>query len=65
MTSRRLMPKAVSLADLIRARKIAADIVADYGETFLPIFQRLDKEVTDAVGEDRALERALSIAGDS
>lgn len=52
----------VSSGDLTTAYRIAANLVADHGDTYLPLFERLDLEIT-ARDERRAiLDRAAEVA---
>lgn len=49
-------------ADLLRALSIAAQIVARDGDAFLPVFLRLEQEVSALEGRDTALDRARRMA---
>jgi len=52
----------VSSSDLIAAYRAAAELVAEGGDAYLPLFERLDREVR-AREEQKALrEHALRIA---
>ena len=44
------------------AMVLAARIVALHGEIYLPIFERLDKELTAARAEATLMDRAIEIA---
>lgn len=48
-----------TLDELIKARRDAAIIVRRFGERFMPIFERLDAEVTTREKRQVALERAI------
>lgn len=52
----------IPMERLLKARLTAARIVARYGERFLPIFQRIDKEIRVRESRDKALSRALAMA---
>lgn len=54
--------KEPTLEELIKARHDAAVLVRRFGEKFLPIFQRLDDEVSAREARQAALKRALEIA---
>lgn len=41
---------------------LAARIVAKYGETYLPIFERLEDELSAARADATRLDRAIEIA---
>ncbi len=48
--------------DLRRAHEIAARLVTEYGDRFLPIFERVEREI-DALDERKdAMQRALDVA---
>ena len=51
-----------SIEELGRALKIAARVVALYGEIYLPIFNRLHAEMTKAKEDENAKALALRIA---
>lgn len=53
-----------SEADLRRALRIAARIVDEYGDAFLPIFLRLEREVAALEQRKSAVERAREISRD-
>lgn len=40
----------------------AAKVVAEYGDTYLPIFERLEKELKEAEKKQSSIDRALKIA---
>ena len=50
------------LEALKRGRQIAADLVANHGEKFLPIFQRMDDEVSKCEAYEEAFKKALNMA---
>lgn len=50
-------------ADLERALSIAAQIVARDGDAFLPVFLRMEQEVSALEGRETALDRARRLAG--
>lgn len=51
---------AINLADLKRGRDKAAFAVAHYGEQYLPIFERIEREIAD-LELGTTLARALEI----
>lgn len=59
------MSNSVSDKDLKNAFETAAKVVAKYGETYLPIFERLEREHQSRNKTKRMLERALNIAAES
>jgi len=52
----------VSFADLSAAYKVAASMVAKHGDEFLPMFERLDKEMQTRKNKDDIKARALEVA---
>jgi len=52
----------VTYTDLKAAYVQAAKVVAEYGDTYLPIFERLEKELKEAEKKQSAIGRALKIA---
>lgn len=52
----------VSLQDIIRARDKCAYIIAKYGQQYLPIFERLEKEIEIREERQGYLDKALKIA---
>jgi len=56
------MTKNVSDTDLKEAYIRAAKILALHGETYLPIFQRLEQEFNKRKEEAEILDRAIEIA---
>lgn len=56
------MSDEVSDKDLKKAFEVAAKVVAKYGETYLPIFERLEQEYQSRQETKKVLERALTIA---
>lgn len=53
---------SVSSEDLRAAYEVAAGLVAQYGEQYLPLFERLDLEIRNVRGKEEAKRRALLIA---
>lgn len=47
---------------LEEARRFIAQLIADGQTAYLPIFERLEKELEAKAGRDRLLARALSVA---
>ena len=47
---------------VMRAKIIAAKIVAAHGDSYLPLFTRLEDEVERLSKDKEAIERALEIA---
>lgn len=47
---------------VVEALKVAATIVAIHGQTYLPIFQRLERKLDDIDQGSDSLIRAMSIA---
>ncbi len=56
------MTNDVSLSDLKKAYMQSANIVAIYGERYLPIFERLEKEYENRKQKDDMLTKAISIS---
>lgn len=52
----------VSHKDLLTAYRVAAQMVADHGDKYLPLFERLDNELQALKKKDRILNRALDVA---
>ena len=52
----------ITYPDLKAAYVQAAKVVAEYGDTYLPIFERLEKELKEAEKKQSAIDRALKIA---
>lgn len=46
-----------------RALRIAAQLVARYGDAFLPAFLRVEAEIEKGQGRNAALERAIALGG--
>lgn len=59
------MSNEVSDKDLKKAFEVAAKVVAKYGETYLPIFERLEQEYQSRKETKKVLERALTIADET
>lgn len=47
--------------DLIKARKECARIIAQFGEKYLPIFERLENEIAKREYQNLLLEKAVQI----
>ena len=56
------MSDQLSLAQIKRAYHQAAKIVTLYGDKYLPIFERLEKEYHDKKDKVKTLNRAIKIA---
>jgi uncharacterized membrane protein YkoI len=56
------MSDQLSLAQIKRAYHQAAKIVARYGDKYLPIFERLEKEYQNRKDKVKTLNRAIKIA---
>ncbi|MGI1670406.1 MAG: hypothetical protein K6L74_08795 [Neptuniibacter sp.] len=56
------MSDQLSLAQIKRAYHQAAKIVARYGDKYLPIFERLEKEYQSRKDKVKTLNRAIKIA---
>ena len=56
------MTKEISFSELKKAYLQSANIVAVYGERYLPIFERLEKEYKNRKQKDDILTRAISIS---
>ena len=56
------MSDQLSLAQIKRAYHQAAEIVARYGDKYLPIFERLEKEYQNRKDKVKTLNRAIKIA---
>mgnify|MGYP001314002769 CR=1 FL=1 len=53
--------QAVSLDDLQTAYEVAAQLVVDHGDQYLPLFERLDQEVQLRQERDTLKDRALAV----
>ncbi|WP_128292045.1 hypothetical protein [Afifella aestuarii] len=63
LATRRRAPQARGgLAELTRARALAASLVLRHGEELLPIFDRLDRECAALEKREDALDRVRAIA---
>ncbi len=51
-----------SLTEIVEARDKCAHIIVKYGEQYLPIFERLDKEIEIRMERQKYLEKAMEIA---
>lgn len=58
----RLSLKDPTVRELIDARDKCAHIIAKYGERYLPIFERLEKEIGIKKEREKYLKKALEIA---
>jgi hypothetical protein len=47
---------------IIEARNYAALVVARHGEAYLPLFERMEREVSNLEDKEDALARALHLA---
>ena len=47
---------------IIKARDYAALVVAKHGKAYLPLFERMEREVADLQNKEDALVRALRLA---
>ena len=56
------MTNDISFGELKKAYLQSANIVAIYGERYLPIFERLEKEYKNRKQKDDILTRAISIS---
>ncbi len=56
------MSDQLSLAHIKRAYHQAAKIVARYGDKYLPIFERLEKEYKKHADQKKAVDKAKKIA---
>ncbi|WP_421896345.1 hypothetical protein [Marinoscillum sp.] len=54
-----------SLKEIVAARDECARIISMYGESYLPIFERLEKEITLHQKRNRLLDKALKIGTQS
>ena len=52
----------ISSEDLKIAYHQAAKLVAEHGEKYLPIFERLEKEMHNMQNKEAAIKRALEVA---
>ena len=52
----------LTLERVMRAKIIAAKIVATHGDAYLPLFTRLEEDVERLSKDKEAIERALKIA---
>ncbi len=52
----------VSFVDLRSAYEIAASMVAKHGDKYLPIFERLDKEIQTRKQQEHIKAKALEVA---
>lgn len=51
-----------TLNQIIEARNRCAEIIAQYGERYLPIFERLENEISLRKKKQELLNRAISIS---
>lgn len=54
--------KEVSIKDLRDAYHRAARMVADRGDQYLPLFERLEQEIKDRQNKDATKARAIEVA---
>jgi len=54
--------KEPTLKEIMDARDKCAIIIAKYGERYLPIFERLEKEIKIRMERQKCLDKALKIA---
>lgn len=54
--------KEPTLEEIIKARDRCAEVIAWHGEKYLPIFERLEKEISIRQEREKLLQRAVSIA---
>lgn len=47
------------------ALNFSAEIVADHGKAYLPVFERLEAELAELEAKESALERARAVAAKS
>jgi hypothetical protein len=59
---RNIASRKVSIEELERMLKVAADVVALHGETYLPIFKRLHDELLKAREAEKIKKLAMEIA---
>ncbi|MBL1148491.1 MAG: hypothetical protein HND56_00630 [Pseudomonadota bacterium] len=52
----------VSFVDLREAYRTAASLVADLGDNYLPVFQRLEQELQERQQKEAVKARALEVA---
>lgn len=52
----------IAYPDLKAAYVQAAKVIAEYGDTYLPIFERLEKELKEVEKKQSSIDRALKIA---
>ena len=55
------MNDSFTLEEIIHARDRCASIVAKYGKKYLPIFERLEKEVENRKKQDALFQKAIQI----
>lgn len=58
-------PGPITLAEMEHGRELAAFIVLEYGEQYLPIFERLDDECASLQRRHDSLARVRQVAGDA
>lgn len=54
-----------SLYDITKARNKCAQIILSFGEQYLPIFERLEKEFASRKKKQKMLERVRQIASEN
>lgn len=50
-----------SLEEIITARDQCAYVIAKYGERYLPIFERLEKEISVRENKQKLFEKAIQL----
>ncbi|PKR54262.1 hypothetical protein [Thalassospira marina] len=55
----------ISLERLINARRVAAQMILKYGDQYEPIFDRLDREITEMENDKNKRDRLLRFAAGS
>ena len=52
-----------TLHEITQARDVCAQVIAQYGERYMPIFERLENEIEVRQKQQGLLEKAIAIAG--
>lgn len=55
-------PGEIAASDLQTAYQLAAGLVAEHGDQYLPLFERLDREMRAIAEKETTMRRALAIA---
>ena len=58
-------PQPITMERLEKCLKIAAKVVVIHGEKYLPIFERIQKEIEIRKEKDKVLDMVKSIANDN